>query len=412
MPVDALQQQGILGLLSAYLFGVLTSLTPCVYPLIPITLAHFGARDAESRLKAFMLAFTFVSGIAFTYTTVGMITARTGMLFGSFLGNPYLIGALSLFLISMALYTLDLFTLPWLSRLQGKASGVGGKGYFGAFAMGAVSGVVAAPCAGPALATILVFAAASQDWTWAALLLLSYSFGLGTIFLILGTFANELKRLPRSGNWLNGVKLIIAIGIFVVVLFLSAPHLDLPDLQGLAQLLPMGLTGLALCYLAVKKGRAVFKLLGSTLLAFTLFYALGLHRPTPPITSASTQENSDTKWHHSLESALPLAKERKVITMVDLWAEWCVACLELEKKTFVAPQVSKLLDGFVTAKIDMTDMTEENEKLAERYNVPGLPCVLFLDTEGNEIPGTRVTGFLTPELFAEHLEQIQTKNTL
>ncbi|MCB0328304.1 MAG: thioredoxin family protein [Bdellovibrionales bacterium] len=393
-------------LLSVYMAGLLSSLTPCVYPMIPITLSVFGATGDTSRTKSALLSLAYVFGIAVTYTTLGMITARTGMIFGSLLGNPVVVLFLFAFLLLLSLQSLEIVTFN-LAKLQTKAGKLGGKGYMGSFVMGLVSGVVAAPCVGPVLAVVLLEAANSKHTLWGATLLFTYSIGLGTIFLVLGTFRTVLHKLPRSGGWLNGVKYIIAVGVLVSALFLvstvnyqvvSATSSFLLDHQVFLAVLALGSLMIAMksYQYSVRSGK-----FGSALIIslFLVTFVLPKH------------ESGDARhlsWVGQTETAFQLAREHQRPVMLDLYADWCTACKKLDSKTFADQKVADALGRqVVTARLDFTSDTPQSDELSARYKVVGLPCILFLNEDGTEIPNTRISGFLSPEDFLKHLEKIE-----
>jgi thiol:disulfide interchange protein DsbD len=393
------EQSALTQLISVFIAGIGTSLTPCVYPLIPITLAVFGATPDVGRGRAFRLSLTYVLGIAATYTALGIFSAKTGALFGGFLGNPLVAAPLALFLIVLALYSLDIFQIRSVSTIQSIASSIGGKGFRGAFLMGTVSGLVAAPCAGPWLVVVLGIAAASENSTWGAILLFTYALGMGLLFIALGTFPALLRKIPRSGDWLIGLKFIMAAALLTVALVLVGPFLP-PKLRGdylaAAPFVALASTVLAvvLAWGAFRVNAAPLKVFAALLLAWTVNGAV----LRPP--------ESSLQWESSIEAALETARSKRTLAFVDLFAEWCGACKELEKITFSDPAVQRELAKFATARIDFTVDSPANGALAERYGVVGLPCLLFLDANGVEIPETRITGFLPPAEFLAHLNRI------
>ena len=399
----------MLELLQAYVFGFLSSLTPCVFPLIPITISLFGARETQSKLRGFLLGVSYVLGIAVTYTVLGMVSAKLGFVFGSFLGDPWVISAICLFLFLLTLNTLDLLEFSFLSKLQTKASAVGGKGFTGAFLMGTASGLVAAPCIGPALVIILTKAAQSQSITWGASLLFSYSIGLGTIFIFLATFSNLIGKLPKSGNWLNGVKFLLATLLVLVIFSLTekylTPLLELYNKNNApALLLAANNFGILLAWYSYRSGKKLIRLVASFLIALSI-YQFAVYTPHVEVTEAS---NKSVKWLNDFDTAVKLSKLEKKVLIVDLYADWCTACKEFEHITFVDPGVIAKLSTYITARIDFTDTsTEIAQKLTERYNVPGLPVILLLkpDGSGEELPDSRIAGYLGPEPFLAHLNK-------
>lgn len=227
-----IEEDGLLAvLLLVFLGGLAASLTPCVYPLIPITISVFGAREATSRLQAFGLSTVYVGGIVLTYTALGLVAASVGKGIGEAMKSPWVLVGLAALMIAMGLSSLGLYEIGLPTSLQTRLSMAGGKGALGALIMGLVAGLVATPCVGPILVTVLVFVAQTQDLALGALLLATFALGMGMLFLVLGTFAGLLSRLPRSGPWMVAVKTAFGAVFFVVALYylrLALPFVKAP----------------------------------------------------------------------------------------------------------------------------------------------------------------------------------------
>ena len=223
--------QGLEGYLSAspflayiavFLSGVLTSFTPCVYPMIPITIAYIGGRSGESRLKGLFLSIFYVIGMAATYSALGAFAALTGKLFGAASTNPILYLVVANIFIFLGLSMLDVFTLPIPSFLTSRQPGKKSGGYFGAFIVGLLAGTVAAPCTAPVLGVVLTYVAAEQNVIYGITLLFIFSIGLGTLLIIVGTFAGLMSSLPKTGTWSVVIKkffgwVMIGTGEFFLV---------------------------------------------------------------------------------------------------------------------------------------------------------------------------------------------------
>jgi thiol:disulfide interchange protein DsbD len=223
--------QGLEGYLSAspflayiavFLGGVLTSFTPCVYPMIPITIAYIGGRSGESRLKGLSLSIFYVLGMAATYSALGAFAAMTGKLFGAASTNPILYLVVANIFIFLGLSMLDVFTLPMPSFLTSRQPGKKSGGYFGAFLVGLLAGTVAAPCTAPVLGVVLTFVAAKQNVIYGMTLLFIFSIGLGTLLIIVGTFAGLMSSMPKTGKWSVAIKkffgwVMIAAGEYFLV---------------------------------------------------------------------------------------------------------------------------------------------------------------------------------------------------
>jgi thiol:disulfide interchange protein DsbD len=379
---------------------VVSSLTPCVYPLIPITTALIGARKATSKLQAFRICAIYVLGMACTYTALGIVSAHSGTLFGSFTQNVAVLGVFSALLILFALSMLDALQIRALSTVQSFAQGIGGTGTRGIFLMGAASGLVAAPCVGPILVLILGIAASTHDWVLGASLLMAYSLGLGTLLVFVGTFSGLFAHLPRSGGWLNWVKFFLATALLTAALLIMAAwipdyHLNLSVTSSLVA------TSIAVAVVGYRKHSAPARIVAATLLAGCFFRIL--HPSAPP--NAVAQEPAATiNWLTTLDAGTESARKSGQPILVDLYADWCAACHELDVQTFTAPSVKNILArDWVTVRINMTEETEYTQQITKQFSIAGLPTVLILNPDGTEMPQTRITEFLPPEQFLERI---------
>ncbi len=398
------------GLGYIFCMGVLSSLTPCVYPLIPITVSLFGITPEMGRLRAFVLSSSYVAGMASMYTLLGMISAKTGLLFGSLLGHPLVVITVSLLLIVLALHSLELFELP-LSKLQNRAGSIGGKGMGGAFLLGIASGAVAAPCVGPVLVAILLEAARAPSVWWGSLQLFVYALGMGMLFLLLGTFSGLLSKLPRSGNWLTVVKYVIAVALLVMVLsYCSQLAGDkIAELRTPLILSLLSLGTLLLLFFATRgEGRKFRGIRALSAACAALLLSIGTSTAAHQSPgNEQPQAFASSEWFESLPEALEAARVRGKPLMVDLYAKWCAACKELAH-TFEDSRVSQsLAQDLVLARIDLTTESEQSEALQQNYGIVGLPSVLFINSQGEELKDLRITGAMTPVEFLKHLAELK-----
>ncbi|TXD37548.1 DUF255 domain-containing protein [Lujinxingia vulgaris] len=226
---DALKERGLWAVfMLVFGAGVLSSFAPCVYPLIPITIGVFGARQAATRREAFLLSLTYVFGIVVTYSVLGVMAASLGTVFGGFLQHPGVQLGIALLFVVLGLGTLGAWDMRLPGGLQTRLSQAGGAGFGGAFVMGLVAGAIAAPCIGPVVAGILVYVAQQGDVLLGWSLLSIFALGLGLLFLVLGTFSGLIQRLPRAGGWMEGSKAVFSAVFFGLALFYA--RLALPVL--------------------------------------------------------------------------------------------------------------------------------------------------------------------------------------
>ncbi|KFA92054.1 protein-disulfide reductase DsbD family protein [Archangium violaceum] len=426
-----------LGAAAVFAGGLLTAMTPCVYPLIPITVSVFGARKAEGRGKALVLTSSYIIGMGVVFSGLGVLAAKTGQAFGSMLGSPVVVTGLALFLLLLATSMFGAFELALPGGLQQRLNSVGGSGVTGAFLMGSVSGFLAAPCTGPVLTGLLAFVARSQSTGLGAALLFIYALGIGVPFFLIGVFT---VRLPRGGVWMEWVKSVL--GIVLVALAISYIRDAFPTVggavKGVAEQLghtPGALIAAVLAVLGVllgaihlsfKEGAREFTLKGFGVAlvvvalvlrggamdaksAGALWVSLGMMEPP----KAPTFE-----WHavlpvkgtgfapESLEQVLTRAKSEGRPVMIDFFAEWCAACKELDRETYPALEVISESGRFINVKVDATNSDDALDALMERFGVEGLPTVAFISSNGEMLRAPRVTGFLEPRSFVVEMKKV------
>jgi thiol:disulfide interchange protein DsbD len=376
--------------LASFGTGVLTSLTPCVYPMIPITVAVFGSKDdGTSRKKAFALAACYVGGMGVLFAALGTGFAMAGGQAGSLLSNPKVIIPLALLLVALATSLFGAFELRLPYALQNRLNQVGGKGYGGAFGMGLVGGLVAAPCTGPFLAGMLIWVASTGQPVIGATLLFTYALGVGVLFFFLAVTS---MSIPKSGPWMEGIKNFGGIGLLGVAIHFLRPVWPLIDDLSIHATSALGsptlllAVGVGLCIAGV--------LLGSIHLSFhdkpaikarkSLAVALTVIGVTAVVSGILVPEKQ-MEWRHDESVAFADAKREKKGVMIDFGATWCAPCKIIEK-VFGEPEVhSKLNSDFVPLKFDVSESSDADQALQERYKASSLPAVLFLDAEGNEL---------------------------
>ncbi|MFW2387568.1 MAG: protein-disulfide reductase DsbD family protein [Polyangiales bacterium] len=395
---------GALGLI--FLAGLATSLTPCVYPMIAITVSVFGARQTESRSRAALLSSAFVLGIAALFTPLGVVSALTGSAFGSALASPWVVGALSALFAIMALSMFGLFDIALPSSIQQRLAQAGGFGLRGAFALGFANGLIAAPCTGPVLAVLLTWVATTGNVAFGALALFIYAIGIGVLFWFVGTFA---ITLPKSGHWVEWTKSAFGIAMLALAFYYLRGILPYPQPAVRDQLWLAAATGLLVggvtvgaIHLSFKSdawSARVRKAIGVTACVAGLLGIVGWAEALPPGTHISWVESFE------LGKAQAVAEERPML--VDFGADWCGACQELERDVLSDPRVVSEAQRFVTVRVDLsTDQaTDEKWALLKGYKQPGLPLVVLHHSDGSE--ASRVTGLLDSEAFLELMDAVR-----
>ena len=401
--MSTMNESPLIGTFIAFGAGLGTCLTPCVYPMIAITVSVFGAKQAKTRSQALLLSTSFVLGIVALFTPMVVISALTGTVFGSVLSNPYVITGIALVFVAVAASMFGAFemTLPesWMQRL----SGVGGAGYGGAFLLGLVSGLVAAPCVGPILTMILTWIATTRNVPLGAAVGVAYAIGMGLPFWLVGTFA---IGLPKGGKWMVGVKSFFGVVMLVVALYYLKNAF--PVLAKVAQptttfaliAAAIAVAGVALGAIhldwsdggTVTKVRKGVGVVAAVAGAFLFVVWVGMPK-------------AQLAWLHSEDEALKAVQSEKRPLIVDFTADWCGACKEMAKETFGDPRVLQAAGHFVAVKIDATN--DEDPKVVnvmEKYQVKGLPTVLVIDSTGKE--RKRFTEKVGPEKFLLEIEGI------
>ncbi|MGG7949321.1 protein-disulfide reductase DsbD [Klebsiella aerogenes] len=394
----------------ALLIGIGIAFTPCVLPMYPlISGIVLGGKQRLSTARALLLAFIYVQGMAVTYTALGLIVAAAGLQFQAALQHPYVLIGLSVVFIALALSMFGLFTLQLPSSLQTRLTLMSNKRQGGSpggvFAMGAIAGLICSPCTTAPLSAILLYIAQSGNlWLGGGMLYL-YALGMGLPLILVTVFGNRL--LPKSGPWMAHVKTAFGFVILALPVFLlervigEAWGLRLWSLLGVAFFSWAFITSLGASKPWLRLVQIV--MLGAALVCARPLqdWAFG----APAVQQQAHLEFTRVSTVDELNQALAQAKGKPV--MLDLYADWCVACKEFEKYTFSAPEVRQALKETVLLQVDVTKNSAQDAALLKHLQVLGLPTILFFNAQGEEQPAQRVTGFMDAAAFSAHLRDWQ-----
>lgn len=394
----------------ALLIGIGIAFTPCVLPMYPlISGIVLGGKQRLSTARALLLAFIYVQGMALTYTALGLVVAAAGLQFQAALQHPYVLIGLSAVFILLALSMFGLFTLQLPSSLQTRLTLMSnrqqGGSAGGVFAMGAIAGLICSPCTTAPLSAILLYIAQSGNlWLGAGTLYL-YALGMGLPLILVTVFGNRL--LPKSGPWMETVKTAFGFVILALPVFLLERIIG--DVWGTRLWAMLGVAFFSWAFIvSLGAKKPWMRLLQILLLAAALVSVRPLQDWAFGTPAGQTQAHLNfiqIKNVDDLNRALAQAKGKPV--MLDLYADWCVACKEFEKYTFSDPQVQHALSDTVLLQANVTANSAQDKALLKQLNVLGLPTILFFNEQGEEQPTQRVTGFMDATTFNAHLRNRQ-----
>lgn len=421
----ALRDGGLWASLAAFFgFGLLLALTPCVFPMIPILsgiiAGHEHAKLSHSR--GFMLALAYVLGMALTYAVAGIAAGLSGTMLSAVLQTPWVLATFAAVFVLLACSMFGLFELQLptflQSRLAAEANRLHGGHFAGVFGMGAVSALIVGPCVAPPLAGALLYISQTREALQGGAALFFMGLGMGMPLLLIGATGGAV--LPRSGPWMESVKQVFGVVMLAVAIWLVTPLLPaVVVMLSWAALcicsaiflhaidpLPHGASGLR----KLAKGVGVIVLLlGVALLIGALS---GSRDPLQPLsglraTAAPAAPALDFQRVRNLgELETRLANARGKPVMLDFYADWCVACKEMDRFTFSDPRVRAALDDFVLLQADVTANTADDRALLQRFSLFGPPGYIFFSATGDELSALRVTGFKPADAFLAVLEQI------
>ena len=396
-----------------FLLGLGLAFTPCVLPMLPLLSAIvIGQNQRPNMWRAFALSFVYVQGMALTYTLLGLIVAAIGLPFQVALQHPYVMIGLSIIFVLLALSMFGVFTLQLPSSLQTKLSLLSQQqkagAFGGVFLMGMIAGLVASPCTSAPLSGALLYVAQSGDLFTGAITLYLLALGMGVPLILITLFGNKI--LPKSGMWMETVKKLFGFVMLALPVFLISRIL--PD-EWTPRLWAMLGTAFFIwfAFQMPKNGTGwVFRILFLVAAMISVkplqTWVWGESQAPSAVENRAFSYVEFKKVKSEAELQQALAENNKSLVMLDLYADWCVACKEFEKETFSDPSVQKAFGDMLLLQVDMTKNSEENRALMKKYKVLGLPTILFFNRDGKEIEGSRVNGFMPPVEFLQWIEKI------
>ncbi len=391
-----LESSGMFWILATvFLWGLALNLTPCVYPLIPITIGYFGGQSEGRTGKLFIMGLLYLTGMAITYSVIGVVTALSGAILGSLLQNSIVVIGIAVVFVILALSMFGVYEFKLPDFLVMKAGGAK-SGVFGAFFMGLTMGIVAAPCIGPVVLALVTHVGSKGDPYYGFTLFFFLALGLGLPYLVLALFSGKIKSLPKAGIWMESVKHIFGLLLLGMALYYLNPILP----KGIQSfILPVYLIISALYLLFVDKAAnkiSAYKWIKALLSVIFIISAIYMLVP-------AEKDKLDWKVYSSAEFE-KVKPGKKII--LDFYADWCIPCKELDALTFSNPEVKNILSDYERFKIDLTSaMSDETENLKNMFVITGVPTIIIFNSDGEETE--RITGFIPAKEMIEKLNNIK-----
>lgn len=382
----------ILGIV--FVSGLALNLTPCVYPLIPITVGFFSRQSQGSTARTFTLASLYVIGMSVTYSALGVFAALSGSLFGVWLQKPIVLVGIAGIVLALAASMFGAFEIQAPEFIRNRAESR--KGGLGAFIMGLFVGFVAAPCIGPFVLSLLTYVAQKADPVLGFVLFFTLAMGLGLPYLVLGTASGSLKQLPRSGEWMVVVKKVFGFILVSLAVYFLRPLIP-ERIYDIALAVPLIVGGVYLLFFE-KNGSGIGWFKGVKIALALALLGVGIAFALPE------RQKPHLAFTPYSDAAVAAAKAAGKPVMIDFYADWCMPCKELDKETFTDPRVIEATGNWVLLKANLTkEGAPEVKELRAKWQVKGVPTILFLGPDGLE-KGERLVGFEPPEKFVLRLK--------
>jgi thiol:disulfide interchange protein DsbD len=390
-------------LLAVFLGGLALNLTPCIYPLIPITISYFGGKSERIRGHTIVHGILYLAGLAMTNSLLGVSASLSGGMLGFALQNPLVLIFVASIMVAMGLSFFGLWELRvpiWLTRFASRSY----AGFFGTFFMGLTLGIVAAPCIGPFILGLLVYAGQIGDPFLGFLFFFVLSIGLGLPLAVLAIFSGTMARLPKSGDWMLWIRKLMGWVLLGMAGFMIGPLVS--HLFGRQWLLAGVSTaaGIHLGWLdTTGRGLRIFpylkKVMGILMVCGGIFYLV-----------LTSQHVGKMEWTPYDQSILARAVEEKKPVIIDFYADWCAPCRIMEKEVFMDPEVIKLSRNVITVRLDLTRVKPHHDEIMRKYQIRGIPTSVFINRQGVEEKRLRIVGFVDKSEFLKRLTWLLEKS--
>jgi thioredoxin:protein disulfide reductase len=394
----------LLAFIAMYLLGLGLTLTPCVYPIIPITIGYFGTQSDGKMARQFFMALVFGVGIAISYAAVGTIAALSGSLMGAALQSKWILMALALLCVVMGFNAFGAFEIPlpgWLMNMAGSGSR---KGVAGAALMGLTMGIAAAPCLAAFIVSLLAFVGQKGDPVLGFSMFFILGLGLATPFIALGTFSGLISKVPRSGAWMVYAKKIMGALLFAAAIYFLNPVLYKPLHHALV-VIALVAAGLYFGFFEPTPAKT-WKFRIVRYLFAILFIGGAIWWEMPE--AGSTAQTQGIAWQKYSDSLLQKAQADNKPVVIDFFADWCIPCKELDKISFSDKRVVEASQGMITLKADLTSgSSPESQALITKYGIRGVPTVVFIKPDGTEESDLRINQFEKPDAVLTRFKKLQ-----
>lgn len=400
-----------------FLGGLALNLTPCVYPLIPITIGYFGGQAQGKKGGVVTHALLYVLGMAITYSTLGAIAALTGGLFGAALQNPFVLIGIAIILVALALSMFNMYEFRLPSFLTNLAGGRK-SGFVGTFLMGLTVGFVAAPCVGPFVIGLLTYVGEKGNVFLGFWMFFALALGLGLPFLFLAIFSGSIDRLPRSGAWMVWIRSIFGFILLSMAIYFLHPLFPNDLFYHMTLALTMCLGGIYMAWIEpTKLGGKVFSVIRN-LVGVAFFVAaliIGvtgiqahMHKMLveSDLQAGISHQEGEIQWFAFSEDKLKEAKAQSKPVLIDFHADWCIPCKEMDKFTFSESEVIEMSRNFMMLKMDMTTRNNPNyHNIKKKFQIIGVPTLVFLRPDGKEAKGLRIIEFVKKDKLLEKMNK-------
>ena len=410
------------------LAGLLLAFTPCVFPMIPILSSIIaGQSENMSAGRGFRLSLVYVLAMALTYTLAGILVGMTGANLQIWFQNPWIISSFALLFVILSLSMFGFYELQMPNALQSRLTAISSRqqsgSYIGAGIMGLLSALIVGPCVTAPLIGALIYIAETGDPVIGGLALFALSMGMGLPLLLIGTSAG--KYLPKAGGWMEPVKAVFGVMLLALAIWFLERILEMPIILGLSGAL---LIGCAMFMGVFNPTSSAWARCRQTLAWLLLVYgtllligaSAGSHSLIKPLQNVfvSSGQSGASKQHlefeqirgvQGLNAVLDRARIESKPVLLDFYADWCIACKELDAYTFTDNGVQSALNGFILIQTDVTENNQEDQELLSSLGLFGPPALLFYDTTGQEDKASRLVGFIEAPAFIQHIERFKLK---